>query len=95
VTLDRDRVIAALRDVFDPELGMSIVDLGLVYAVEIDGARVRVTMTLTTEGCPLHDSMIEWVRRAVGAIPGVDDVDVTITFDPPWTPDRIAPAALP
>jgi metal-sulfur cluster biosynthetic enzyme len=95
VTLDRDRVMAALRDVFDPELGMSIVDLGLVYAVEIDGARVRVTMTLTTEGCPLHDSMIEWVRRAVGAIPGVDDVDVTITFDPPWTPDRIAPAALP
>lgn len=95
MTVDREQVMAALRDVFDPELGMSIVDLGLVYAVEIDGARVRVTMTLTTEGCPLHDSMIEWVRRAVGAIPGAGDVDVTITFDPPWTPDRIAPAALP
>jgi metal-sulfur cluster biosynthetic enzyme len=95
VTVDREQVIAALGDVFDPELGMSIVDLGLVYAVEIDAARVRITMTLTSEGCPLHDSMIEWVRRAVGAIPGVADVDVTITFEPPWTPDRIAPAALP
>jgi metal-sulfur cluster biosynthetic enzyme len=95
VTLDREQVIAALRDVFDPELGMSIVDLGLVYAVEIDGARVRVTMTLTTQGCPLHDSMIEWVGRAVRAIPGVDDVDVVITFEPPWTPDRIVPTALP
>jgi metal-sulfur cluster biosynthetic enzyme len=85
----REQVTRALSDVFDPELTMSVVDLGLVYGVEIDGARVRITMTLTTQGCPLHDSMTNWIRRAVGKIPGVRNVQVAIVFDPPWTPDRI------
>jgi metal-sulfur cluster biosynthetic enzyme len=52
-------------------------------------------MTLTTQGCPLHDSMAEWVRQAVGRIPGVDEVEVAITFDPPWTPDRMDQQTLP
>ena len=91
----REQVTRALRDVFDPELGMSVIDLGLIYGVEIDGARVRITMTLTTQGCPLHDSMTDWIQRAVGKIPGVEDVQVTIVFDPPWTPDRTRQDALP
>jgi metal-sulfur cluster biosynthetic enzyme len=89
MTISREQVAQALRDVFDPELGMSVVDLGLIYDVKIHADRVRITMTLTTEGCPLHDAMTEWVRQAVAKIPGVEDVEVAIVFDPPWTPDRI------
>lgn len=95
MAISREHLMLALRDVFDPELGMSVVDLGLIYEVEIDGGRVRITMTLTTQGCPLNDAMIEWVRRAVGKIPGVEAVDVAITFEPPWTPDRIRQDTLP
>ena len=83
----------ALRTVFDPELGLSVVELGLVYGITIDGGAVAITMTLTTPGCPIHDVMPAWVREAVGALPGVERVDVTLTFDPPWTPDRMAPPA--
>ena len=90
-SISREQVTRALSDVFDPELGMSVVDLGQIYAVEIDGARVRITMALTTQGCPLHDSMTDWIRRAVGKIPGVREVQVALVFDPPWTPDRIRP----
>ena len=87
--LTRERIMGALRDVLDPELGLSIVDLGLIYSVAIDRDRVHITMTLTAPGCPLHDSMAEWVRQAVGRIPGVEAVRVTVVFDPPWTPARI------
>jgi metal-sulfur cluster biosynthetic enzyme len=94
VTVRPEQITEALREVFDPELGMSLVDLGLIYDVAIDAGRVRITMTLTTQGCPLHDSMTEWVRQGVGRIPGVEDVVVVIVFDPPWTPDRIQQDAL-
>jgi radical SAM protein len=79
----------ALATVFDPELGMSIVELGLVYGVRIQDSAVGITMTLTAPGCPIHDVMPEWVRSAVMRVPGVEHVDVTLTFDPPWTPERI------
>ena len=81
----------ALATVLDPELGMSIVDLGLVYDVRIRNGAVAITMTLTAPGCPIHDVMPEWVRTAVLRVPGVEAVDVTLTFEPPWTPDRMAP----
>jgi metal-sulfur cluster biosynthetic enzyme len=80
----------ALGTVLDPELGMSIVELGLVYDVRITPGAVAVTMTLTAPGCPIHDVMPQWVRTALLRVPGVEHVDVTLTFDPPWTPDRIA-----
>jgi radical SAM protein with 4Fe4S-binding SPASM domain len=79
----------ALDTVLDPELGMSIVDLGLVYGMRIRNGAVEVTMTLTAPGCPIHDVMPEWVRTAVLRVPGVERVDVTLTFEPAWTPDRI------
>lgn len=85
-------ITEALRAVFDPELGRSVVDLGLIYGMRIEGGLVRITMTLTAQGCPLRDSLAEWVRRAIREVPGVDDVEVTVTFDPPWTPDRIGRA---
>jgi metal-sulfur cluster biosynthetic enzyme len=79
MTIGQEQVTEALREVFDPELGMSVVDLGLIYDVRIEDDRIDIIMTLTAEGCPLHDAMSEWVRQAVG----------TITVDPPWTPDRL------
>jgi metal-sulfur cluster biosynthetic enzyme len=82
-------VLAALAGVRDPELGMSIVELGLVYDVRVEAGRVAVTMTLTAPGCPLHDVMTTWVRAAVAALPGVERCEVTLTFDPPWSPERI------
>jgi metal-sulfur cluster biosynthetic enzyme len=89
MALDPAAVERALQAVLDPELGMSVVELGLVYKVDIEADRVRVTMTLTAPGCPLHRLMPEWVRAAVLAVPGVSRVDVTLTFDPPWSPERI------
>jgi radical SAM protein with 4Fe4S-binding SPASM domain len=85
-----ERVTDALRAVVDPELSLSVVELGLIYGIAIDGSTVRITMTLTARGCPLHDVMTDWVRRAVLEIPGVEQVEVSLTFDPPWTPARIA-----
>ena len=82
-------VMEALATVFDPELGMSIVDLGLVYEVRVQAGRVGITMTLTAPGCPIHDVMADWVRTAVLRVPGVAQVDVALTFEPPWTPERI------
>ena len=94
MSVSPEQITEALRDVFDPELGMSVVDLGLIYDTAIDAGRVRITMTLTTQGCPLHDSMAGWVRQLVGRIPGVEEVLVAIVFDPPWTPDRIRQDAI-
>jgi metal-sulfur cluster biosynthetic enzyme len=90
LAVSRDDVVAALRTVIDPELGLSVMDLGLVYEIEIEGGQVAITMTLTAPGCPIHDVMPEWVRKAVMNVPGVTRASVTLTFDPPWTPDRMA-----
>ena len=86
----RDEVIEALRQVEDPELGMDIVDLGLLYDVEVEGAKVKVTHSLTSMGCPVGPLIQEDIDRVVREIPGVDDVEVELTFDPPWTPERMS-----
>ena len=85
----RAEIDAALESVCDPELGMSVAALGLVYDVTITPGAVRVTMTLTTPGCPLHEVMTAWVRTALARVAGVEHVEVSLTFDPPWTPERI------
>ena len=85
-----ERVEEALRSVVDPELSLSVVDLGLIYGIVIDGPTVRITMTLTAPGCLLHAVMADWVRRAALRVPGVERVEVAVTFDPPWSPARIA-----
>lgn len=79
-------IFAALRQVIDPEIGCNIVDLGLVYNVAFDAGKVRVTMTLTTPGCPMHESISWGVKNALMNIEGIDDVDVDIVWDPPWNP---------
>jgi metal-sulfur cluster biosynthetic enzyme len=86
----RDEVIEALRQVEDPELGMDIVDLGLLYDVEVAGPRVKVTHSLTSMGCPVGPLIQEDIDRVTRELPGVEDVDVELTWDPPWTPDRMS-----
>lgn len=81
----------ALGDVIDPEVGRSVVELGLIYDVDVasDGV-VRIIMTTTTRGCPLSGFLKEAVATAAGAVEGVSSVEVTLTWDPPWTPALIA-----
>jgi len=87
-------VNAALRKVYDPEMPVNIVDLGLIYAVEADDAgRVLVRMTLTAPNCPVAGSLPAEVERAARAVPGVTDVKIELTFDPPWTKARMSEAA--
>jgi len=86
----RDEVIEALRQVEDPELGMDIVDLGLLYDVEVEGPRVKVTHSLTSMGCPVGPLIQEDIGRVTRELPGVEDVDVELTWDPPWTPDKMS-----
>ena len=86
----REEVVEALRQVEDPELGMDIVDLGLLYDVEVEGPRVKVTHSLTSMGCPVGPLIQEDIDRVTRALPGVEDVDVELTWDPPWTPDKMS-----
>ena len=86
----REDVIEALHGVEDPELGMDIVELGLLGDVEVDGATVKVTYTLTSMACPVGPMIQEDIDRVVREVPGVEDVEAELTFDPPWTPDRMS-----
>ncbi len=88
-----ESVMAALGQVLDPELGIDVVNLGLVYELHIVGADVSIEMTLTTPGCPLHASISEDVQRQVGAVEGIGDVSLEIVWDPPWTPDAMTDVA--
>ena len=86
-------VTETLKEVYDPELHYNIVDLGLVYEVDIKDGDVRVLMTLTTPACPIGPMITEQIQEAVGIMPGVKDVDVEFTFDPPWSPDSMSDEA--
>jgi len=89
----QDDVLDALRQVNDPELGINLVDLGLIYGVEIKADKVQVDMTLTTPGCPMHSFIARQAWHAVNNLPGVTDTMVRIVWEPRWTPDRLSPAA--
>ena len=86
----KEEVLEVLRQVEDPELGMDIVDLGLLYDVEVDGPRVKVTYSLTSMGCPAGPLIAGDIDRAAREVEGVEEVDLELTFDPPWTPDRMS-----
>jgi metal-sulfur cluster biosynthetic enzyme len=85
-----EEVVEALRQVEDPELGMDIVELGLFYGAEVEGDNVKVTYTLTSMGCPAGPMIQEDIERVLLEIPGIGDVESELTFDPPWTPDRMS-----
>jgi len=87
-------IIAALKTVYDPEIPADIYELGLIYRIDIEDDRtVKIEMTLTAPGCPVAGEMPGWVEDAVRSIEGVFDVEVTMTFDPPWTPERMSEEA--
>ncbi len=89
-----DQIRAALRDVIDPELGLNIVDLGLVYDIQLNGPDVRILMTMTTPACPLHASISEGAEDAVRYhLPDVGSVSVELVWEPPWNPMMISQAA--
>jgi metal-sulfur cluster biosynthetic enzyme len=87
---EREEVIDALRVVEDPELGMDIVELGLLYDVEVENGNVNVIFTLTSMGCPVGPMLEEQIRDTVAAMPGVEQVQSELTWDPPWTPDKMS-----
>lgn len=92
--LNEKEIMEKLKSVPDPELGISIVDLGLVYGVDIDAENnVTVKMTLTTIGCPLFSLIAEPVKAAVKEFKEVKKVEVDLSFDPPWTPERMSETA--
>lgn len=82
-----------LEHVYDPELGINVVDLGLVYRLEVNDGRVEVEMTLTTPGCPMSDSMPAAAERALRMLPGVAEVDVELVWEPRWEPERMSERA--
>jgi len=89
-----DDIVAALKTVYDPEIPADIFELGLIYKVDIEDDRmVKIMMTLTAPGCPVAGEMPGWVENAVGAVEGVSGVEVEMTFDPPWTPERMSEEA--
>jgi metal-sulfur cluster biosynthetic enzyme len=85
-----DEVTQALKDVYDPEIPVNIVDLGLIYNIDVDDeSRVHVEMTLTAAGCSMGPFIAQQAEWAINEVEGVKDVEVNITFDPPWSPDSI------
>lgn len=86
-----DRIVAALRKVHDPEIPVNIYDLGLIYELEIeDDSRVRIEMTLTAPNCPVADQIVSDVQSAVSGVEGVSDTEVTLVFQPAWSPEKMS-----
>jgi len=92
-TISHEQVYSVLRKCMDPEIPVNIVDLGLIYGVNInDSNDVDVEMTMTTRGCPLHDTLVSDVKRYIGKIDGVGNINVSIVWDPPWNIERMEPS---
>ena len=93
-TITKDQVRDSLKQCMDPEIPLSIVDLGLIYGIDVsENNDVNIKMTMTTKGCPLHETMVDDVKRYTRKVIGVKDVNVDIVWDPPWSMDRMSPEA--
>ena len=84
-----EKILEALKNVFDPEIPVNIVDLGLIYDVKVDGGKVGVKMTLTAPGCPMHTTISQSAKEAIMKVEGVADARVEVVWDPPWNPDMM------
>lgn len=94
MAITQDQVMAALDRIPDPEIGISIVQMGLVYKVEIGvDMHISILMTLTSIGCPLFDQIEASIREELGALEGVGPVTIDLTFEPPWSPDKMSEEA--
>lgn len=85
----REEIVEVLKTCYDPEIPVNIWDLGLIYDISQENGRVKIQMTLTAMGCPIGPVLAEEIRWKVGQLPEVEEVEVEITFSPPWTPDRL------
>ena len=93
-TVNVEQVRESLKNCMDPEVPLSIVDMGLIYGIDIsDNNDVNIKMTMTTKGCPLHDTMVDDVKRYTKKVPGVNNVNVDIVWDPPWSMDKMSDEA--
>jgi metal-sulfur cluster biosynthetic enzyme len=91
----QDALREQLTEIIDPEVGLNVVEMGLIYDLKVDDeGNVKVRMTLTTPGCPMHGSIAEGVQELLESLPGVGRVDVEVTFDPPWEPEMMSEDAL-
>ncbi len=93
MAITQDQIIDALKECYDPEVPVSIVDLGLIYDIQVADSRVDITMTLTSPGCPASSMISQNVRNRVLQIPEVKDADVRIVWEPAWTPARMSDEA--
>ena len=93
-TVNEDQVRDSLKQCMDPEVALSIVDMGLIYGIDVtENNDVNIKMTMTTKGCPLHETMVDDVKRYAKKVSGVNNVDVEIVWDPPWTMDKMSDEA--
>lgn len=89
--ITNQQVLDSLKECMDPEIPINVVDMGLIYGVDVkDDNKVDIKMTMTTRGCPLHDTLVSDVKRYVNKVPGVTNVNVEIVWEPPWTPERMS-----
>lgn len=84
----------SLRQCMDPEVPLNIVEMGLIYDIDVRDGDVNIDMTMTTQGCPLHETLVQDVTRYAKRVPGVKNVNVNIVWDPPWSMDKMSPEAL-
>ena len=94
MTFSKEIITEKLTEVIDPEVGLNIIDMGLVYDIEIRDSDIFVQMTLTTPGCPMSSYLTGATRSALAALDGVGEVDVELVWEPPWSPERINLEAL-
>jgi metal-sulfur cluster biosynthetic enzyme len=87
--VDGEAVLEALRQCYDPEIPVNVVDLGLIYQIRIEGGKVNIVMTLTAIGCPVAPEVMAEVQGRVAETPGVESCEVDLTFEPMWTPERM------
>jgi metal-sulfur cluster biosynthetic enzyme len=89
VALEKEEVLDALKGVYDPEIPVDVVNLGLVYEVSVDGGRVAVRMTTTASGCPVGNYIVAQAKRVIGRLEGVKEIDIELVYDPPWQESMI------
>ena len=89
----KSKIIEEIRKIYDPELPVNIYELGLIYDIKVDGSKAEIKMTLTTPNCPVAESLPKEVKEGAMQVEGIDDVDLQLVWDPPWTKDMMSDAA--
>ena len=89
----KNKIIEEIRKIYDPELPVNIYELGLIYDIKVDGSKAKIKMTLTTPNCPVAESLPKEVKEGAMQVEGIDDVDLKLVWDPPWTKEMMSDAA--